>query len=75
MATSGIDRTLKIWDLRTYKLMHSYRVASGANTLAFSQKGLLAAGMGNTVEVSYVIYLISLSHVNIVIVLFNNYLS
>lgn len=53
MATSGIDRSLKIWDLRTYKLLHSYRVAAGAGTLAFSQRGLLAAGIGNTVEVCY----------------------
>ncbi|ELU16393.1 hypothetical protein CAPTEDRAFT_182026 [Capitella teleta] len=51
MATAGIDRTLKIWDLRTYKALHSYKVSAGPGSLAFSQRGLLAAGMGNIVEV------------------------
>ena len=51
MATSGIDRTLKIWDLRTYKTLQSYRLGAGAGHLAFSQTGLLAAGVGNIVQV------------------------
>ncbi|KAH3798666.1 hypothetical protein DPMN_152268 [Dreissena polymorpha] len=51
MATSGIDRTLKIWDLRTYKMLHSYKVPMGAGQMAFSQQGLLATGMGNIVQV------------------------
>ena len=60
MATSGIDRTLKIWDLRTYKTLQSYRLGAGAGHLAFSQTGLLAAGVGNIVQVY-------LSHVMIII--------
>lgn len=51
MATGGIDRTLKVWDLRTFKALYSYKVASGPGSLAFSQRGLLAAGIGNIVEV------------------------
>jgi U3 small nucleolar RNA-associated protein 7 len=51
MATAGIDRSLKIWDLRTYKALYSYKVSAGPGSLAFSQRGLLAAGMGNVVEV------------------------
>ncbi|XP_060566570.1 WD repeat-containing protein 46-like, partial [Ruditapes philippinarum] len=51
MATSGIDRTLKIWDMRTYKMLQSYKVPSGAAQLSFSQKGLLASCMGNIVQV------------------------
>ena len=52
MATSGIDRTLKIWDLRTMKMLHGYRVGMGAGQMSFSQRGILAAGMGSVVEVS-----------------------
>ena len=51
MATSGIDRKLKIWDLRTFKQLQSYKTAVGPSSLCFSQKGLLAAGLGNVVEV------------------------
>ena len=51
MATSGVDRTLKIWDMRTYKMMQSYKIPVGAGQLAFSQRGLLAAGMGSVVQV------------------------
>ncbi|XP_052789816.1 WD repeat-containing protein 46-like [Mya arenaria] len=51
LATSGIDRTMRIWDLRTYKQLQSYKVRMGAGQLAFSQTGLLTAGMGNVVEV------------------------
>merc|ERR1712038_1061412 len=49
MATSGIDRTLKIWDLRTYKTLQTYRIGAGASQLAFSQRGLIAASKGNIV--------------------------
>ncbi len=51
MATSGVDRSLKIWDLRTYKLLHGYGIGAGAGELTFSQRDLLAAGIGNTVQV------------------------
>ena len=51
MATSSVDRKLKIWDLRTYKLLQSYKLAAGATTLAFSQQDMLVAGIGNVVQV------------------------
>ena len=54
MATSGVDRTIKIWDLRMFKQLQAYKVAAGAGHLAFSQRSLLAAGMGNVVEVTLV---------------------
>ena len=41
MATSATDRSVKIWDLRTYKSLHEYKVGAGASHLQFSQKGLL----------------------------------
>ncbi|XP_072015484.1 WD repeat-containing protein 46-like [Amphiura filiformis] len=51
MATSGMDRQLKIFDVRTFKPLQAYRVPYGAGDLCFSQRGLLAAACGNVVEV------------------------
>ena len=51
MATSATDRSVKIWDLRTYKSLHEYKVGAGASQLQFSQKGLLGLSFGNRVEV------------------------
>lgn len=51
LATTAVDASLKIWDLRTYKCLQSYRVGSGASHATFSQKGLLAVALGNVVEV------------------------
>ncbi|XP_002740951.1 WD repeat-containing protein 46-like [Saccoglossus kowalevskii] len=51
MATSGQDRQLKIFDIRTFKPLQVYRIASGATELSFSQRGLLASACGNIVDV------------------------
>lgn len=51
MATAAIDRSVKIWDLRAYKCLHEYQLGGGASQLAFSQKGLLVASLGNKVEI------------------------
>nr|XP_028703514.1 WD repeat-containing protein 46 isoform X3 [Macaca mulatta] len=47
MATSGLDHQLKIFDLRgTYQPLSTRTLPHGAGHLAFSQRGLLVAGMG-----------------------------
>ncbi|XP_071948540.1 WD repeat-containing protein 46-like [Antedon mediterranea] len=51
MATSGQDRILKIFDVRTYKPLQAYKIGLGATELSFSQRGLLAAAVGNVVEI------------------------
>lgn len=52
MATAAVDNTFKIWDIRQLKgPLQTYKVNATASNLAFSQKGLLAVGMGNIVEV------------------------
>lgn len=51
MATSGVDRKMKIWDIRKFQMLHSYHIGCGAGNMVFSQKGLLALGKGNIVEV------------------------
>ncbi|VAH22386.1 unnamed protein product [Triticum turgidum subsp. durum] len=52
MATAGADhrnRKINIWDLRKFEVVHSY--AARAQSLDFSQKGLLASSNGSLVEI------------------------
>lgn len=52
MATAGVERSLKIWDIRNLDgpIQH-YKLRSAPNALEFSQKDMLAVGLGDTVEV------------------------
>ncbi|XP_069365418.1 WD repeat-containing protein 46 isoform X1 [Maniola hyperantus] len=52
MATSGVDRSLKIWDIRNLDgpLQH-YKLRSAPVDLEFSQKDMLAVGLGEIVEI------------------------
>ncbi|XP_004923266.1 WD repeat-containing protein 46 [Bombyx mori] len=52
MATSGVDRSIKIWDIRNLDgpLQH-YKVWSPPVDLDFSQKDMLAVGFNETVEI------------------------
>ncbi|CAA6661492.1 unnamed protein product [Spirodela intermedia] len=49
MATAGMDRKIKLWDLRKYQVLRSF--AGHARTLDFSQRGLLAVGNGSFVDI------------------------
>lgn len=51
MATSGMDGQLSVWDLRTYKRVHSYYTPVPATSLDISQKGLIAVGYGTHTEI------------------------
>jgi len=51
LATAATDRSVKLWDLRTYGCLHEYKVGAGASHMQFSQRGLLALSFGNRVEV------------------------
>lgn len=51
MATSGLDGQLKIFDVRTYRELHSYYTPTPAHHLDISQKGLLAVGWGPHVHI------------------------
>ncbi|KAJ0180380.1 hypothetical protein K1T71_003784 [Dendrolimus kikuchii] len=52
MATSGVDRSLKIWDIRNLDgpLQH-YKLRSAPVDLEFSQTDMLAVGLDETVEI------------------------
>ncbi|KAI4352645.1 hypothetical protein L6164_006876 [Bauhinia variegata] len=49
MATAGKDKKIKLWDLRKFEVLQT--VPGHANTLDFSQKGLLACGTGSFIQV------------------------
>lgn len=49
MATAGQDKKIKLWDLRKFEALQT--LPGHANTLDFSQKGLLACGTGSFTQV------------------------
>ena len=51
LATAGADAQVKIFDLRTYKEVHSYFSAAPAVALDISQRGMLAVTYGNRVQI------------------------
>jgi len=51
LVTAGLDSQVKVWDVRTYKELHSYFSAAPADSLDISQRGLLAVGWGKRVQV------------------------
>ncbi|MFS7914442.1 putative transcription factor WD40-like family [Helianthus anomalus] len=50
MATAGMDKKLKIWDLRKYDVVQTLP-AGLAKSIDFSQKGMLATSTGSFVQV------------------------
>ncbi|XP_011600903.2 WD repeat-containing protein 46 [Takifugu rubripes] len=51
MVTSGMDKKLKVYDIRTFKPLNSYFIPAGASCLSLSQRGLLSAATGDVVQV------------------------
>ncbi|KAM7411653.1 hypothetical protein PAMA_021575 [Pampus argenteus] len=51
MATSGMDKKLKVYDIRAFKPLKSYFLPAGASCLSLSQRGLLSAATGDIVQV------------------------
>lgn len=51
MVTSGMDKKLKVHDIRAFKPLKSYFLPAGASCLSLSQRGLLSAATGDIVQV------------------------
>ncbi|KAM6993447.1 WD repeat-containing protein 46, partial [Passerculus sandwichensis] len=51
MATAGLDRKIRIFDLRTFGVLQEWGVPIGASQLDFSQRGLLAAACGDLLQI------------------------
>lgn len=54
MVTSGMDKKLKVYDIRAFKPMKSYFLPAGASCLSLSQRGLLSAATGDIVQVTII---------------------
>ncbi|XP_059621563.1 WD repeat-containing protein 46 [Phlebotomus argentipes] len=52
LITAGLDRSVKVWDLRQLAgPLHIYKTRTAVEELAVSQRGLLGFAMGNVVEI------------------------
>jgi U3 small nucleolar RNA-associated protein 7 len=51
MASSGRDGTLKVWDVRTHRPLHSYTTPRPACSIDISERGMLAAVAGPSVQI------------------------
>eukprot|EP00962_Isochrysis_galbana_P001630 scaffold417_cov101-Isochrysis_galbana.AAC.1 len=51
MATAGKDGTLKVWDVRTFRPLHSYTTPRPVSSMDVSDRGLLAAACGAAVHI------------------------
>jgi len=51
MVTTGLDSQMKVWDIRTFKEVHSYFTNRPASSLDVSQRGLLSVGFGTYVQI------------------------
>lgn len=51
MVTAGRDGVVKVWDVRTYRSLHSYRTPRPASAVDISDRGLLAVAHGPAVQV------------------------
>lgn len=51
MLSAGQDRRLKLWDIRTFKEVHSYDTFHPASSISISDRGLAAIGTGTSVTI------------------------
>ncbi len=51
LATSGADRCVRVWDVRTFKPLHEYTTPAPATSLTVSQRGMLALAYTRRVQV------------------------
>ncbi len=51
MLSAGQDLRLKIWDIRTFKEIHSYNTFHPASSISISDRGLAAIGAGTSVTI------------------------
>ncbi|CAI4228374.1 unnamed protein product [Auanema sp. JU1783] len=51
MYTTGLDRRLRVWDVRMYRQLHAYSLPFGLSHVTVSQRNVVACAIGNTVQV------------------------
>ncbi|CAJ0931275.1 unnamed protein product, partial [Mesorhabditis belari] len=50
MATTGLDRKCRIWDVRMYRQLHAYTISPLLGRVAISDQKVIACAVGNTVQ-------------------------
>ena len=60
LVTSGEDGYVKVFDARTYRVMHQYVCHSSSPLLDISQTGLLAISTGKHIQVFVISFFLSL---------------
>lgn len=57
MATSGMDRRIKIWDIRRLVgPLNDYKLRTSPRSMVFSQTGCLAVAINNVVDVNAMMF-------------------
>jgi U3 small nucleolar RNA-associated protein 7 len=51
MVTTGLDSQMKVWDIRTFKEVHSYYTNRPGSSLDISQRDLISVGFGSYVQI------------------------
>ena len=51
MATAGLDGLLKIWDLRKFSALHSFKLDRPASSVDISDRSMIGLGVGRHVQV------------------------
>ena len=51
MVTAGLDTYLKVWDLRTYRMLHCYKPDKPVVSIDISDRAMIAIGLGREVQI------------------------
>lgn len=51
LVSSGADKTVKVWDIRTYRPLHTYNAPAPVGWMDISQKGMLGVGYTRRVQI------------------------
>ena len=51
MVTTGLDKQMKVWDIRTYRPLHNYFTSTPGTSIDISQKDMIAVSYGSHVQI------------------------
>jgi U3 small nucleolar RNA-associated protein 7 len=51
MVTTGLDKQMKVWDIRMYRPLHNYYTSTPGTSIDISQKDMIAVSYGSHIQV------------------------